>query len=200
MERRWPGLEETDTDSELCNQIQRGSEEAFHVVHRRYRDRIFRLAYAYVNNRDDAEDVTQIVFVRAHKAIGKFRGNSQFFTWLYRIALNCCKDWVKQAHIVRCDRKDDMWWSGRATDESLFARSPRTDYQAEQHESNEILASALEKLRPEFRSALTLREIEGMSYREISQVLACSEGTVKSRISRARHQLRNELAPLRHAI
>jgi RNA polymerase sigma-70 factor (ECF subfamily) len=170
------------------------------VVHRRYRDRIFRLAYAYVNNVDDAEDVTQIVFVRAHKALGKFKGNSQLFTWLYRIALNCCKDWVKQAHIIRCDGRDDTWWSGRGTEDSLFSRSDRADHQAEQLESNDILSAALEKLRPEFRSALIHREIDGMSYRQISQVLSCSEGTVKSRISRARHQLRKNLIPFRHAI
>ena len=80
MGQRWSELEETNTDSELCDRIRRGSEEAFMVVHRRYRNRVFRLAYAYVNDSDDAEDVTQIVFVRAHKAIRKFEGNSQFFT------------------------------------------------------------------------------------------------------------------------
>lgn len=200
MGRRLSELRETDTDSELCRRIRWGSDEVFHVVHQRYRDRIFRLAYAYVNNFDDAEDVTQIVFVRAHKALGKFKGDSQLFTWLYRIALNCCKDWVKQAYIARCDRRDDIWWSGRATEDSLFSRSDRADHQAERNESNDILSAALEKLRPEFRWALVHREIHGMSYRQISQVLSCNEGTVKSRISRARHQLRKDLTPVRHAI
>ncbi|MCH2665842.1 RNA polymerase subunit sigma-70, partial [bacterium] len=85
---------ETRTDTELCEIALHGHiEEAFGVIYDRYRDRIYRLACSYAEDRDDAEDVTQQVFIRAHRSLHQFRGGSQLFTWLYRIAINCCKDW-----------------------------------------------------------------------------------------------------------
>jgi RNA polymerase sigma-70 factor (ECF subfamily) len=194
-------LNETKTDSELCELASRGlSGEVFQVIYRRYRDRIFRLAYAYANDPDDAEDVTQLVFIRAYRSIHLFRGHSQLYTWLYRIAINCCKDWIKQAHHVRFDRRDELWWSERAMGDSMFTSPTRTESMIEQREANEVLQTALDRLNPDFRSALVLREVDGMSYREVAEVLSCSEGTVKSRIFRARHQLRKGLASLRYAL
>ena len=185
------------SDSELCCMAAHGSaERAFKLIYTRYRDRIFRLASTYTADSDDASDITQQVFIRAHRSIGQFRGHSQLYTWLYRIAINCCKDWVKQAHYVRNDRRDEAWWSERATGECLFTRPVRTESAVESRETRDILRVALEKLKPEFREALVLREVQGLSYREVGVALSCTEGTVKSRISRARHQLRNELSRL----
>ena len=194
-------LTDTRTDPELCQAAaDEGSQRAFATLHSRYRDRIYRLASTYLGNPDDAEDVTQEVFVRAYRAVGSFKGQSQFFTWLYRIALNCCKDWVKQAHYVRSDRRDDLWWSGCADDSSLFGRASRAELGVERREARMLLDQALAKLSPEFRDALVLREVDGLSYREIGRVLGCSDGTVKSRIFRARHQMRRILQAVRSSL
>ncbi len=191
-------LAETRTDSELCLAVTNGgSQAAFAALHGRYRDRIFRLAATFLGSPDDAEDVTQEVFVRAYKAIDHFKGQSQFFTWLYRIALNCCKDWAKQAYRVRCDSRDDLWWSACSEDRSPYTGPVRVEHEVEQREARVFLEEALATLPSDFRDALILREVDGLSYREIGQVLACSEGTVKSRIFRARHQMRRSLQSLR---
>ncbi len=201
MARLTSVLIETKTDSELCELAAGGATgDAFQVIYQRYRTRIYRLVHAYANDPDDAEDVTQLVFIRAYGAIHLFRGHSGLYTWLYRIAINCCKDWVKQAHNARRGWKDEVWWSERSTGDGLFTSSARTESMIEQREAKDFLQAALERLRPEFRSALVLREIEGMSYREVGEVLSCSQGTVKSRIFRARHQLRKELVALRHVL
>jgi len=194
-------LTDTRTDPELCQAAaDEGSQRAFATLNSRYRDRIYRLASTYLGNPDDAEDVTQVVFVRAYRAVGSFKGQSQFFTWLYRIALNCCKDWVKQAHYVRSDRRDDLWWFGCADDSSLFGRASRAELGVERREARMLLDQALAKLSPEFRDALVLREVDGLSYREIGRVLGCSDGTVKSRIFRARHQMRRILQAVRSSL
>ncbi len=188
---------ETRTDTELCKIALHGHiQEAFGVIYDRYRDRIYGLACSYAEDRDDAEDVTQQVFIRAHRSLHQFRGGSQLFTWLYRIAINCCKDWVQQAYHARKDRCDDYWWSKQATGDDLFSKPTRTESRLEQREADDFLQKALARLTPEFRSALVLRELDGMSYREIGRALGCSEGTVKSRICRARHQLKKQLVVL----
>ena len=187
-------IESGPSDSELCRMAQQGrADKAFKLMYARYRDRIFRLANTYAGDSDDASDITQQVFIRAHRSIGQFRGHAQLYTWLYRIAINCCKDWVKQAHHARNDQRDEAWWSERAAGEGLFTHPVRTESAIERREAREVLQVALGKLKPEFREALVLREVQGLSYREVGTALCCSEGTVKSRISRARRQLRREL-------
>ncbi len=193
-------LDETRTDTELCALVLSGTENAYRVIYDRYRDRIHRLAYSYTSDADDSEDVTQQVFIRAYRSMGVFRGQSRLYTWLYQIAINCCKDWVKQAHHTRCDRRDELWWSDRAMGDSLFTRPSRTESSVERREAADVLRTALDGLKPAFRSPLVLREVEGMTYREISRALNCTEGTVKSRISRARHQLKTELISLGYAV
>jgi RNA polymerase sigma-70 factor (ECF subfamily) len=201
MMTRKVDLADERTDPELCRAAaDEGSERAFAALHSRYRERIYSLAFTYLGNPDEAEDVTQEVFVRAYRAMGSFKGQSQFFTWLYRIALNCCKDWVKQAHYVRCDRRDDLWWSGCPEGSSLFGRVSKVEQSVERREARALLEQALAKLSPEFREALVLREVDGLSYREIGQVLGCSEGTVKSRIFRSRFQMRRILQAVRSSL
>ena len=192
------GLAETTTDMELCRAAsEEGSQSAYAALHARYRDRIYRMAVTFLKDPDDAEDVTQESFARAFKSMSHFKGQSQFFTWLYRIALNCCKDWAKQAYRVRCDSRDDLWWSTCSEDRSLFSSGSRVEHDVERREARAFLESAMADLPLDFRDALVLREVDGLSYREIGQVLGCSEGTVKSRIFRARHQMRRSLKALR---
>ena len=189
------------SDDDLCTLVSRGqSDDAFRVIYARYGDRIFRLANAYIKNQDDAADITQQVFLRAHRSIHRFRGQAHLYTWLYRIAINCCKDWVKQVHLARYDRRDDDWWSERSAADGLFTVPTRTESRVERREVEEAMKAALSGLSPVFRSALELREIDGLSYREVARVLSCSEGTVKSRISRARRQLRDELVARGHEL
>ncbi|HAA74390.1 TPA: RNA polymerase subunit sigma [Candidatus Latescibacteria bacterium] len=187
-------------DAELCRMANDGqADAAFAAMYERYRDRIMRLASAFARDEDDAQDITQQVFIRAHRSIHHFRGHAQLYTWLYRITVNCCKDWIKQASQARCEHRDPSWWSERDLGESLFTEANRAEAGVERREAGEALQQALTALSPEFRSTLVLREIDGLSYREVGQTLGCSEGTVKSRICRARRQLRRELTRLGYA-
>lgn len=190
MDTGYPTYEQL-SDGELCDLALAGRPDgAFREISARYRDRIYRLALGYTKDADDAEDIVQRVWIRAYRSMPRFRRHSGLYTWLYRIAVNCCKDWVKQAHIARYDRKEGPWWTGRQSGDALFTSTSRAESGLERREAAETLATALQSLAPEFRDALVLREIDGLSYREIGQVQACTEGTVKSRISRARTRLK----------
>lgn len=189
------------TEPDFARASRQGDRDAaFGRMYHLYRERIFRLASSYARDEDDAHDITQLVFVRAHRSLDRFRGQSRIYTWLYRIAVNCCKDWIKQAHQARCDRRDDGWWSERAIDEGLHTVGERTESLVERRETVEALEEAMKDLKPEFREALVLREIEGLTYREIATTLSCSEGTVKSRICRARRHIKSVLIRAGHSV
>ena len=182
------------SDAELCREAQgNAADSAFKVLYDRYWARIYGVALGFVKNRDDATDVAQQTFVRAHRSLHRFKGEAAFYTWLYRIAVNCCKDWTLQAHQKRCSRMDNLWWSERAVDDALFGSDVRTDASVERRETRDVLAHAISELPAEFKTALVMREIDGMTYRQIGDALGCTEGTVKSRIFRARRLLRKAL-------
>jgi RNA polymerase sigma-70 factor (ECF subfamily) len=183
-------------DQELVERVQRGDKSAFDLLVRRYQHKIVNLVSRYVYDHAEAADVTQEAFIKAYRAIGDFRGESAFYTWLYRIAINTAKN-----HLV-----------------SMGRRPPGTDIEAadaEQIESGAALRvidtperallteeigrtvqRAMEELPEDLRTAITLREIEGLSYEEIAQAMECPIGTVRSRIFRAREAIDKELRPL----
>lgn len=174
-----------DSDRELVFRAQQGDAEAFSGLLVRYRDRIYATLYGLTGDRETSEDLLQEVSIKAHQSIGRFRGDSQFYTWLYRVAVNRWKDW----RISMSRRREDVI-------EGVFDRTPgtyRTNAEAETGEIRRILSDALEELPEIWREVIVLREIDDLSYEEIAATLSCSIGTVKSRLFRARARLRDIL-------
>jgi RNA polymerase sigma-70 factor (ECF subfamily) len=172
-------------DSALVLLAQKGDREAFSVLLARYRDRIYATLFGLTGDRDISEDLLQDVSLKAHLSINRFRGESQFYTWLYRVAVNRWKDW----RISMGRRREDIL-------DEVVDRTPgihRADARVENAELCDLLGQALQELPDMWRQVIVLREIEGLTYEEIAQVLSCSIGTVKSRLFRARGMLRDIL-------
>jgi RNA polymerase sigma-70 factor, ECF subfamily len=182
---------ETD-ETELIQRARRGDRKAFGALVERYQRRVVGVALAVVHNQDDALELAQETFVRAYENLGKFESRSSFSTWLYRIAANLAIDFRRREgrHVVL--RGEDA--------ESEIDRLPDTRgdavAEAARGQLNRRLTEALKQLTPEHRTVILLREVEGLSYDEISDVLQCPRGTVMSRLHYARNRLRTILKDL----
>ncbi len=190
----------TDVDALLVERVKRGDVKAFEMLVVKYQRRIERLIGRMVRDVDLVQDIAQETFIRAYRAIPQFRGDSAFYTWLYRIAVNTAKKTLmgmKRDPIVtesaRASRDDD--------DETSRIESELTDGEtpdailASKEIANAVNAS-IEALSEDLRQAITLREIEGLSYEEIAEAMNCPIGTVRSRIFRAREAIALRLRPL----
>ena len=190
-----------DTDLPLVQRAQQGDTRAFEMLVIKYQRRIERLIGRMVRDVDLVQDIAQESFIRAYRAMPKFRGDSAFYTWLYRIAVNTAKKALvdlKRDPLVSMstltganDDDDETSRVGReltdgATPESLLASK----------EIAQTVNAAIEALSPDLRQAITLREIEGLSYEEIAEMMSCPVGTVRSRIFRAREAIALRLRPL----
>ncbi len=183
-------------DQELVERVQRGDKRAFDVLVRRYQGKVAGLVSRYVYDHAEVEDVVQEVFIKAYRALERFRGDSAFYTWLYRIAVNTAKN-----HLVASGRRppgqdldaEDVV-NTEAGQKLQEGNSPEHAIMTRQ--IAEVLQSTLRALPEDLREAITLREIEGMSYEEIAQVMSCPIGTVRSRIFRAREAIDRELKDL----
>jgi len=189
-------LEQREIDQQLVERVQRGDKTAFDLLVRKYQFRLAKLVSRYVSDRAEVEDVTQEAFIKAYRALKGFRGESAFYTWLYRIAINTAKNYLV----------------------SMGRRPPRSDIDAEEAEGltngtelreistpessmlrdeiAETVRKTIETLPEDLRTAITLREFDGLSYDEIASIMDCPIGTVRSRIFRAREAIDNELKPL----
>ena len=178
----------SDTDHQLVQRAQRGDLRAFDLLVLKYQGRIAALVSRYVSDAGEVEDVTQEAFIKAYRALGKFRGDSAFYTWLYRIAANAAKN-----HLVAKGRRpgaDATIEDAEGFDESgLLSESASPEALAMGSELAEVVESAMNELPDELRAALMLREFEGLSYDDIADVLGCPVGTVRSRIFRAREAI-----------
>jgi len=175
-------------DIRIVAQVISGDVEAFSTLVLRYQERVYQTIYSMVGDRDEADDLAQEVFVKALRSLHLFRGQSQFYTWLYRIAVNRCLDHLKARRLRVYVREND----GEVDAAVLNAKIPvgkETDQEASQNEMQAILEMALSNIPEEYRIAFVLREIDDLTYEEISEVLGCSVGTVKSRLFRARNRL-----------
>ncbi|MEW6558663.1 MAG: RNA polymerase sigma factor RpoE [Pseudomonadota bacterium] len=183
------------SDAVLVQQVQAGQQKAFDLLVAKYQRRIYRLVLRFIRDPALAEDVAQETFLRAYRAIGQFRGESQFYTWLYRIAVNTAKKAISD------DIRDPTVSEGDASghDEETF--SP-TELLSNHETPESILVSkeivqtvnaAMESLPEDLRMAITLREIEGLSYEDIAEAMQCPIGTVRSRIFRAREAIAERL-------
>ena len=183
--------------NELVRQAQEGSMEAVDELVRTYQAPIFNLAYRMVNQREEASDLTQEVFVKVYRAIRKFKGTARFSTWLYALAINTCRSrWRRLRRIgffeaVSLDERVDPE-DGPGRREPADA-GDLPDQAMEKHETREIVGRAIATLPEEFREAMVMRDLQGLSYEEIAAATGCSEGTVKSRLWRARAKVRDEL-------
>ena len=178
----------SDTDQQLVQRAQRGDLRAFDLLVLKYQGRIAALVGRYLSDASEVEDVTQEAFVKAYLALGKFRGDSAFYTWLYRIAANAAKN-----HLVAKRRRpgaDATIEDAEGFDEGgLLSESASPEALAMGGELAEVVESALNALPDELRAALMLREFDGLSYDDIADVLGCPVGTVRSRIFRAREAI-----------
>ncbi len=183
-------------DHELVRRVQRGDSAAFDLLVRKYQHRIAALIGRYISDWSECQDVAQETFLRAYRAIANFRGDAQFYTWLHRIAVNTAKN-----HLVAHNRRpptDDI----DAADAEQFESGIRlrdTDTPERELMRQEIertVMRVVDALPEELRTAITLREVDGLSYEEIAQKMDCPIGTVRSRIFRAREAIDIELQPL----
>lgn len=185
-----------ESDQLLVKRVQQGDKKAFDLLVLKYQSRIAALVSRFIHDADEVQDVTQEAFVKAYRALGNFRGDSQFYTWMYRIAVNTAKN-----HLVSRGRRppgsdidadDAVHYDG--ADGLRDIASPERNLMSEQ--LMEVLNEAIRQLPEDLRAALTLREYDGLSYEEISEVMDCPVGTVRSRIFRAREAVDREIKPL----
>lgn len=184
-----------DTDKELVRRVQRGDRSAFDLLFLRYQHKIHSLVRRYVGQPEDVQDVTQEAFIKAYRALPRFRGESAFYTWLYRIALNTAKNHLvargRQPQKVELDAHAEIPEAAEALKDGEDPEGA-----ARRDELQAAVAAAIEDLPEELRTALTLREFDGLSYAEIAAIMACPVGTVRSRIFRARESVDRHIGPL----
>ncbi len=183
-------------DNELVKRVQRGDDAAFDLLVRKYQHRIAALIGRYVNDWSECQDIAQETFIRAYRAIGNFRGDAQFYTWLHRIAVNTAKN-----HLVAMGRRppgaDIDVADAEQFDSGIRLRDTDTpEREMMRRQMEQTVLRAVEGLPEELRVAITLREVDGLSYGEIAQRMDCPVGTVRSRIFRAREAIDQELKPL----
>jgi RNA polymerase sigma-70 factor (ECF subfamily) len=187
---------EQQVDLELVKRVQRGDKRAFDLLVLKYQHKIVKLISRYIQDPDEVLDVAQEAFIKAYRALPRFRGDSAFYTWMYRIAINTAKNFLvsqgRRPPGSDIDAEEAEQFEGAAklreigTPERLLLKD----------EIESTVKKAIEQLPEDLRTAITLRELEGLSYEEIAQSMDCPVGTLRSRIFRAREAIDKRLAPL----
>jgi len=185
-----------ETDQQLVERVQRGDKKAYDLLVLKYQHKIVGLVSRYLRDQDEVLDVTQEAFIKAYRALPRFRGDSAFYTWLYRIAINTAKN-----HLVSKSRRPPD--TDLDIDESEYFESTGALSQIENPENNlateqlkTVVYQAIDDLAEDLKSAITLREFEGLSYEEIAEVMDCPVGTVRSRIFRAREAIEKKITAI----
>ena len=190
-------MSERDIDRELVARAQRGDKQAFELLVEKYQRKLARLLSRFIRDPAEVEDVTQEAFIKAYRALPAFRGDSAFYTWLYRIGINTAKN-----YLMAMGRRAPTSTEVEAEEAEGFEEGEQLrDINTPEsvllsNEIAETVNSTIEQLPEELRTAIQLREIEGMSYEDIAQVMNCPIGTVRSRIFRAREAIAERLRPL----
>jgi RNA polymerase sigma factor rpoE len=188
-------LSEQITDQELVEKAQQGDKKAFNLLVVRYQNRVAGLLTRYVS-RDDIPDIVQESFIKAYRSLASFRGESAFYTWLYRIAVNTAKNHLT-ALGRRPPKEDILAEDAESYDAGTQLREADTpENLVLSNELKRVVFETIENLPEELKMAITLREIEGLSYEEIAEVMSCPVGTVRSRIFRAREAIDAKIQPL----
>ncbi|HWP60640.1 MAG TPA: sigma-70 family RNA polymerase sigma factor [Candidatus Acidoferrales bacterium] len=180
------------SDAELVQRCRHGEVSAFQELVARHYQKVFLVVVGVVNDREDALDIVQEAFFRAYRKIGSFKGDSSFYTWVYRIAVNIAIDFKRQLKRSPTERAEGRQaLEESAGDPDKLGSDPARDLQRKQIEQR--LLAAINELTPDHRAVIVLRAIEGLSYKDISRILGCSEGTVMSRLHYARKRLLEKL-------
>lgn len=186
-----------EVDQQLVERVQRGDKHAFELLVVKYQRRLGRLISRFVRDAAEAEDVTQEAFIKAYRALPGFRGDSAFYTWLYRIGINTAKNYLitlgrRAPTSTQFDVEESEDFEG--SDLLQDVSTPENELMSKQVVG--VVNASLLQLPEDLRTALTLREIEGLSYEEIAEIMSCPIGTVRSRIFRARETIAANLRPL----
>jgi RNA polymerase sigma-70 factor (ECF subfamily) len=180
----------------LVERVKRGDKSAFDLLVLKYQHRIVKLVSRYVRDPSDALDVAQEAFLKAYRAIPKFRGESAFYTWLYRIAINTAKNYLVMMSRRPAEIEPETAEGEPSELESILKDQATPENLLLTEEIQRTIVEAIETLPEDLRTAINLREVEGLSYEEIAQVMSCPIGTVRSRIFRAREAIDKRLKPL----
>lgn len=187
---------EAQVDQMLVERVQKGDKAAFDLLISKYQHRIVSLVSRYVSDSAEAQDVAQEAFIKAYRAIGKFRGDSAFYTWLYRIAINTAKNWLVARNRRPPASDIDATEAEQYDMESRLKERSTPENELLREEIEKTVYDAIAVLPDDLRTAIMLREMEGMSYEEIATTMDCPIGTVRSRIFRAREAIDEKLKPL----
>ena len=181
-------------DADLVRKAQSGDSRAFDSLVTRYRGKVYGMCYHLVQNDQDAWDLSQEAFIKAWRALGSFKGDSSFYTWIYRIAHNCSYDWLRKKRIQGDGEFNDETGKPIAAGAEAVPKGDlRPDQVLKNRELGVRIKDAIAQLTPDHRIAIMLREVEGQSYEDIAQVMECSLGTVMSRLFYARKKLQELL-------
>jgi RNA polymerase sigma-70 factor (ECF subfamily) len=183
-------------DQDLVLRVQQGDKSAYDLLVIKYQHKIIQLVNRYVKDQSEAQDVAQETFIKAYRALANFRGDSAFYTWLYRIAINTAKNYLVARTRRGSDSELDIDDEEQVHNINELKGLDTPEQMLLNDEIIETIRSAIEKLPEEMRIAITLREFEGMSYEEIAEAMDCPVGTVRSRIFRAREAIDSKLNPL----
>ncbi|MCF6203654.1 MAG: RNA polymerase sigma factor RpoE [Methylococcaceae bacterium] len=186
----------TELDKELVLRVQQGDKSAFDLLVVKYQHRIIQLVNRYIKDPSEAQDVAQEAFIKAYRALGNFRGESAFYTWLYRIAINTAKNYLVSRSRRYSDYHVDVQDAEQVENATQLKGMDTPENLLLNDEIINVINLVIENLPEDMKTAIILREFEGLSYEEIAQTMDCPVGTVRSRIFRAREAIDEKLSPL----
>lgn len=187
---------ENVTDQQLVERVKKGDKAAFDLLVLKYQQRIVNLVSRFVRNPSDAMDVTQDAFIKAYRALPNFRGDSAFYTWMYRIAVNTAKNFLAVQSRRPLESDYDVSEIEQIEGDHALKEYATPEHMLLKDEIQSTVVKAIEELPDDLRIAITLREVEGLSYEDIATAMDCPIGTVRSRIFRAREAIDKQLKPL----
>ena len=182
------------SDEAIVERVRGGEPDAFGLLMRRYQDRLYSVVLSYVHSPEDAVDLAQDAFVKAYLRLESYHGGSAFYTWLYRIAVNSAIDFLRKRPARQAESLDDDKYRDNAFEPAASDISASPERMIARSETKRIIQTAIDSLSEKLRTAIILHDVEGFSQEEIAEILQCPIGTIKSRVSRGRQELRETLS------
>lgn len=187
---------EQDSDQVLVERVQKGDKRAFDLLVRKYQHKLISVISRYISDWSECQDVAQEAFVRAYRAIGAFRGDSAFYTWIYKIAINTAKNYLVSQGRRPPAEDIEVENAVQIEGDTRLKETATPLHELLRQEIEQTVFATVEQLPEELKTAITLREVDGLSYEEIAEKMNCPIGTVRSRIFRAREAIDTQLRPL----